>query len=597
MALVTLGAGIAWAQDTPPADPPAATEPAPALDAALAEPTATLNTFIDAMGRFTIRGEADAFARAQACCDLSAVASEGQRRELVANLYFVLRRLGFVDAYFTPSADPGYDAGTWQYFPHPTDPENGHKRRIARKNPGMKVSLARDAGGSWRFSAATMAAVPDMRRGVEDETPVMSGRDVAVTLGQRVRAMIPEKLRTGTLLGVEYWQWLAILIAVLAGLVLDMLVRTFLAFAWRRNRAKHKKESDREVVRRAVRPFGLFAAGVLWFALLQIGGLPVAVSNALLVAVKVIIGASGVWAMFRVTDLLAHVARERAARTRTRIDDLLIPLVERTLKVFFFAMGLIYIADSFSVEILPLLTGLGIGGLAIAFAAKDTIENFFGSVAVIMDRPFEVGDYIKIEGVAGTVEQMGLRSTRIRTFENTLVTMPNASLVRVTVDNYGKRRYRRFKTMINVTYATTPDKIEAFCEGIRELIRVHPMTRKDWYHVWLHEFGAHSLDILLVVFFEVPDWPEEYRERHRLMLDIIRLADRLGVEFAFPTQTLHVFKEEHGVEHAPADAPGTDPESPAHAAAHDAVRVLTGERAALGARPGKVEFGRAKTKG
>ena len=183
---------------------------------------------------------------------------------------------------------------------------------------------------------------------------------------------------------------------------------------------------------------------------------------------------------------------------------------------------------------------MGSGGLAFAFAAKDTVENFFGSIAVIADRPFEVGDWVVIDDTEGTVESLGLRSTRIRTFYNSQITVPNAELVRARVDNYGRRNIRRYKTMLNLAYNTPPARIEAFCEGVRELIRQHPYTHKESYHVWLNQFGAHSLDVLVYMFFQTPDWATELRERHRLMLDVLRLGDRLGVEFAYPTQTLHL---------------------------------------------------------
>jgi MscS family membrane protein len=143
------------------------------------------------------------------------------------------------------------------------------------------------------------------------------------------------------------------------------------------------------------------------------------------------------------------------------------------------------------------------------------------------------------------------------------------------VDNYGKRKYRRWKTHLNLTYDTPPDKIEAFCEGIRELIRLHPYTRKDYYQIWLHQFGPHSLDVLIYVFWKTPDWQTELRERHRLMLDFLRLADRLGVEFAFPTQTLHVFKEEAGGEHEPSDVPEKAVDFRAQRAGRVAARELT----------------------
>ena len=230
----------------------------------------------------------------------------------------------------------------------------------------------------------------------------------------------------------------------------------------------------------------------------------------------------------------------RTQRTDTKFDDVLVPLVRKGLKLAVLAVGLVYAAKAMNVDLLPLLTGLGIGSLAFAFAAKDTIENFFGSIAVILDRPFEVGDWVAIGDVEGTVEELGFRSTRVRTFYNSQLTVPNATLVRATVDNYGRRQYRRWKTHLGVQYDTTPEQLVAFTEGIRELVRTHPFTRKDYYQVWMHGWSASSMDVLLYVFFEVPDWNTELRERERLFLDIVRLADRLGVAFAFPTQTVHL---------------------------------------------------------
>jgi MscS family membrane protein len=123
-----------------------------------------------------------------------------------------------------------------------------------------------------------------------------------------------------------------------------------------------------------------------------------------------------------------------------------------------------------------------------------------------------------------------------------LVTIPNSKLTTTPVDNYGEREYRRAKTHLSVTYDTPPDKIEAFCEGIRELVRLHPDTRKDYYHVYLNQFSASSLDILLYIFFKVPDWGAELRARNDFFLGILRLAEELGVEFAFPTQTVHLHR-------------------------------------------------------
>ena len=119
-----------------------------------------------------------------------------------------------------------------------------------------------------------------------------------------------------------------------------------------------------------------------------------------------------------------------------------------------------------------------------------------------------------------------------------MITVPNAKMVDTHVDNYGARRYRRTKLNIGVTYSTPPEKLDAFCEGIRELVRLHPYTRKDYYHIYFNSFGDSALVILVYIFFEVPDWGTELRERHHFLLDVIRLARKLGIDFAFPTMTL-----------------------------------------------------------
>src|SRR5690606_26122936 len=144
------------------------------------------------------------------------------------------------------------------------------------------------------------------------------------------------------------------------------------------------------------------------------------------------------------------------------------------------------------------------------------------------------------DDVEGTVEKVGFRSTRVRTFYHSLITVPNALMTRAKIDNLGARRYRRVKETLGVTYDTSPERIEAFCEGIREIIRKHPYTRKDYYHVYFHGYGESALNILLYLFLETPDWATELRERQRLLLDVARLARELRVEFAFPSRTLYV---------------------------------------------------------
>jgi MscS family membrane protein len=148
-----------------------------------------------------------------------------------------------------------------------------------------------------------------------------------------------------------------------------------------------------------------------------------------------------------------------------------------------------------------------------------------------------------IEDVEGTVEEVGLRSTRIRTFYDSQVVVPNSRLITAIVDNMGKRRYRRLKLTLAVTYDTSSEKLEGLCEGIRELVRMNDYTRKDYYHVYFHEMADSHLGILIYVFFSTPDWGSELRERHHFLLNIMRLAESMGVQFAFPSRTVIVKRD------------------------------------------------------
>ncbi len=252
------------------------------------------------------------------------------------------------------------------------------------------------------------------------------------TTGAWLEGRLPAWLTQEAFVGLAYWQWLGILLVVFAGLLFDLLVRHLLHGLWRGYSMRRlQRQPDAKLTKKAVRPFGLAGQALVWYAGLAPLGLPVQALVIVQLVVRLLLVVGSVWAAYRITDLLSEFLMRRAEQTATKFDDVLVPLLRKTLKVFATAIGLVYMADAFRIEIVPLLTGLGIGGLAVAFAAKDSIENFFGSVTVILDRPFEIGDWVVIEGVEGTVEELGLRSTRIRTFYNSQVTT-TGSILRFT---------------------------------------------------------------------------------------------------------------------------------------------------------------------
>ncbi|MDT8370735.1 MAG: mechanosensitive ion channel family protein [Gammaproteobacteria bacterium] len=347
---------------------------------------------------------------------------------------------------------------------------------------------------------------------------------------------IPSVLKERFLL--EYWQWLGLLVTIVLGALADKLVAWFLKSyitLW-----KKRKPVYDDLDPTTLRPLGLMAMALIWSAGLGLLALPDTAALILSIAVKVLVSLSGIWSAFRLVDVVDTLLIKQALRTENKFDDLFVPMVTKSLRVFVVVIGIIFIADNLNVDVTSLLAGLGLGGLAFALAAKDLLGNFFGSITILLDRPFHIGDWVIIGDVEGMIETVGFRSTRIRTFYNSLITLPNSILTTTKIDNMGARRYRRMRSMLALTYDTPPEKIDAFCEGIRELIQLHPYMRKDYYQVYFNEYGAASLDILVYVFWETPDWNTELRERHRFLLDILRLAKQLGVEFAYPTQTLYL---------------------------------------------------------
>lgn len=551
-----LGAQAPAPESEAPA-PPAAPREVPADRAT---PRATMMGFLEAFY------EEGGMERAVAALDLSRVPDDLRAvkgPELAVQLKEVLDRTRLID----PEEIPDDPAGAPYVF-------------LSR--PEGDVVIDRLPNGEWRFTAATVEAVPDLFHAVEHDE-VVAGleeeRRIAlgdVSPGFWMRSKVPPSLRRTTFI-LEAWQWLGLLALALAGIVLDRLVvllAQVLTGRWLRRRVEQVDPAD---LHKALRPLGIVAMAIVWRLLLPFLWLPVGVLTALSVAVRFVVAAGAVWAAYRLVDILSAVLEARAARSHNRFDDLLVPLVRKSLKVFIAAIGVVFVADTLDIEISSLLAGLGIGGLAVALAAQDAIKNLFGSLTVLLDRPFSVGDWVVIGDVEGTVEEVGFRSIRVRTFYNSLITLPNANLISASVDNYGARQYRRWSTKLGIAYDTPPERIDAFCEGIRELVRRHPAMRKDYFHVYLNSFGESSLEILLYVFFEVPDWGEELAARHRLATDVLRLADALGIDIAFPTRTVWLHDATRG-EASDGSHPGDLDGDPAEAGRR-AAATLAGQTA------------------
>lgn len=401
---------------------------------------------------------------------------------------------------------------------------------------GETFELVKGSDGSWRFADGTLKLAEAMH------ARVIGGEDVT---SRGFRAVGLGKLTDRTAIGLRYSTWIGLFVILLLGAAVELAVRLAALGGGRRFLHRHGVDpslpQNVELLRRTARPFGLAAGGGVVYAALPLLGLPLKAEGFLLTAAKSFFLFALVWSAYRVVDLVAEqLAKRYVGHDDSGVRLLLIPLVTKAVKLFILALGLVFVAESLNLPITSLLAGIGIGGIALAVAAKGTLENVFGTMSVVMDRPFRVGDSIVVNGIEGTVEEFGFRSTRVRTRRDSLVTIPNSQLVTAAVENLGMRQYRHFRAVLSIPYGTPPERVEAFCEGVRELLGARRTVRQGAFQVGLNEFGPNGPDIVLNMYFVVPDAATELRERHALMLDIIRLAERLDVGFAFPTRTLHI---------------------------------------------------------
>lgn len=209
--------------------------------------------------------------------------------------------------------------------------------------------------------------------------------------------------------------------------------------------------------------------------------------------------------------------------------------VQSILRVVIFIVGVVLIADVFGFNIGAILTGLGIGGLAFAFAAKDTISNVFGAITLLLDRPFSIGDWIKVGAAEGEVIGIGMRTTLLRSSADTVLTLPNGNLVNKDIENFGKRRWRRYQPLLSLDLATDPEVLEKFCRGVEEIIFNHQKTTKEESsYAKVSSIAKDSIEVSCNVYWDVSGGMEEKESRESLLLDISSLAKELEVDFYEP---------------------------------------------------------------
>jgi MscS family membrane protein len=367
---------------------------------------------------------------------------------------------------------------------------------------------------------------------------------------QKASSRIGAWINTKAFYGITWLKLILCFLLLFVVLLIERIVRLTIDRRWRRVEEKNEAKPIRHLILKSVaKPLSLF----IW-----VYGIYLVLTPLLLhfrkpdgtnLVHSVAQGAADlgaavaiVWFIFKLVSIVDFQLKKWAASTDNAIDDVLAPLAGRTLRVFIVIIGGILIIQNLTgVKIGPLLASLGIGGIAVALAAKDSIANLFGTLTILFDKPFQIGERVLIDKYDGVVEDVGFRSTRIRTSTGHLVTIPNEKAVSSGVENISKRPHMRWLTNITITYDTPPDKVEKAVSIVREILDNHEGIHPDFPpRVYFNGFNDWSLNIMVIAWYHPANYWDMQEWLQRTCLEILRRFSDEGIDFAFPSRTIYL---------------------------------------------------------
>ena len=354
---------------------------------------------------------------------------------------------------------------------------------------------------------------------------------------------LSEGLFTIRILGIELWQWTALGLLLVLSVLAAWIVTGTLHRLANRIAAQTDSDLDNRLVESGVKPVRF----VVWLALFYLGALVLGISGLVmdfLDSAGLILAVLGVtWLLLRMTNVVSEVMEDRLKAKEDKAVLALLPMGRRVVKVVIWGLAFLGVVQNLGFDITGLVAGVGVGGIAIALAAQKTVENLFGGATLLVDQPIRVGDYCKFGSMAGTVEDVGLRSTRVRTLDRTLITVPNSEFSQTQIENFGARDRIRLYVILGFRYETTPDQFRYLLSELRALLWSHPKIDKNTVRVRFVGFGAYSLDVEVAAYVPTSDWNEFLAIREDIFLRIMDITKQSGSSFAFPSQTSYLCRD------------------------------------------------------
>ena len=387
-------------------------------------------------------------------------------------------------------------------------------------------------GDNWYYSLSTIEQVDKMYSEVFPfGTTVFSN-------------LLPANKRNEQFLGLLAWQWLGIALVSLACILFFIITHKLLKIILRYTIFKRAVVSteNEEQLKKIAKSFGLVSMFYLLSKVIPSLQFPPQILQYMVKTISILLTFLVAILVIRIFTLVLYYFKPHIENTSSKLDDQLLPIVSKLFKIVVVIVAVSVALKQLNVNLTAIIAGLSIGGLALALASQDTVKNFIGTVTILLDHPFEVGDFIQLAGAEGTVEEVGMRATRLRTPNQSVAYIPNGELSNKIIDNLGLRVYRRWKWVMGVEYGTKPEQLSDLCARLKQLINEQDFVAKEKTLVNLNELGSSSINILINVFLDAKTYDAELDSKHELLLKMIALADEMQISFAFPTQTLHIKK-------------------------------------------------------
>jgi MscS family membrane protein len=393
-------------------------------------------------------------------------------------------------------------------------------QRVPREGDGVRI---------WKISSVTVAYTAEL---YEEFGPSW------------LEAWLPPVFFEVHFLGLELWQWLGLVVLAIAGWLISLILAGTIIRVLGHLFTLRGRALDEQTVRVVRGPVRL-ALAVLVFAFgRRYLALDLPVQEPLGVLERLLWVVSAAWLVFRFIDIAVLGFRIRAERRgNLGLVPALAPL-QRFAKVLIVAIGVLAVLGTLGVNITAAVAGLGVGGIAIALAAQKSIENLFGGINLFADRPVRVGDFFRYGDQVGTVEEIGLWSTRVRTLDRTVVTIPNAEFSNLRLENFARRDRMRLWTMIGVRYETTPDQLRYVLARLRQILLAHPRVTDDPARARFVGYGAYSFDLEVFAYVDTSDWSEFLGIREDIYLLFNDAIKEAGTSFAFPSSTTYVGRDD-----------------------------------------------------